>query len=57
MYSIYADGVCFYNDAFALEEMAVIDPKLVLEDRAAGSLSLKLPQSNLAYVYFLVLIG
>lgn len=49
MYSIYADGVCFYNDAFALEEMAVFEPKLTLEDCAAGSLSFKLPSSNPAY--------
>lgn len=49
MYSIYADGECFYNDTFALDEMTLIDPKLVLEDSAAGSLTFKLPKSNIAY--------
>ena len=49
MYSIYADGVCIYNDAYELEELAVLEPKLTLEDNAAGSFSFKLPQSNLAY--------
>jgi len=52
MYSIYADGVCFYNDAFALEELAVLEPKLTMEDNAAGSFSFKLPQSNTAYDSF-----
>lgn len=49
MYSIYANGECFYNDSFALEETAVLEPKLTLEDNAAGSLSFKLPQSNRLY--------
>lgn len=49
MYSIYADGTCFYNDAFTLEELAVLGPKLTLEDNAAGSLSFRLPQSNTVY--------
>lgn len=49
MYSIYADGVCIYNDIFALDNMKVVSPKLVLEDNSAGSLSFKLPPSNLAY--------
>lgn len=49
MYSIYADGICIYNDAFALDNMKVIDPKLTLEDNAAGSLSMTLPPSNIGY--------
>jgi len=49
MYSIYADGICIYNDAFALDNMKVIDPKLTLEDSAAGSLSMTLPPSNIGY--------
>ena len=49
MYSIYADDVCIYNDAFALANMKVIDPKLTLEDSAAGSLSMILPPSNIGY--------
>lgn len=49
MYSIYADGVCIYNDAFALDNMKVVSPKLILEDNAAGSLTMTLPPSNLGY--------
>lgn len=49
MYSIYADGVCIYNDAFALDNMKVVSPKLVLEDNAAGSLTMTLPPSNIGY--------
>ena len=49
MYSIYADDVCLYSDVFALESMKVISPKLTLEDNAAGSLTMKLPQKNVGY--------
>lgn len=49
MYCIYADGVCFYNDTFLFDSMKVIDPKLTLEDSAAGSLSITIPPTNLAY--------
>ena len=49
MYSIYADGVCIYNDVSSLDNMKVIDPKLTLEDSAAGSLELTLPPTNAAY--------
>lgn len=49
MYSIYADDVCIYSDVFALESMKVISPKLTLDDNAAGSLTMKLPQKNVGY--------
>lgn len=49
MYSIYADDVCIYSNVFALESMKVISPKLTLEDNAAGSLTVKLPQKNVGY--------
>lgn len=49
MYSIYVDDVCIYSDVFALESMKVISPKLTLEDNAAGSLTMKLPQKNVGY--------
>lgn len=49
MYSIFADGVCVYSDVFAVENMKVINPKLTLEDNAAGSLSVTLPPSNIGY--------
>ena len=49
MYSIYSDGICIYNDAFPLDNQKLINPKLVLEDNAAGSLSITVPMSNVAY--------
>lgn len=49
MYSIYADGVCIYNDVFPLDNMKVVNPKLTLEDSAAGSLEMTLPPTNAAY--------
>ena len=49
MYIIYADGVCIYNDVFSLDNMKVIDPKLILEDSAAGSLEMTLPHTNIVY--------
>lgn len=49
MYSIYADGVCIYSDVFALESMKVLNPKLTLEDNAAGSLAMTLPPQNVGY--------
>lgn len=49
MYSIYADGVCIYNDVFSLDDMKALNPKLTMEDSAAGSLELTLPHTNKAY--------
>lgn len=49
MYSIYADGICIYNDVFSLDDMKVVNPKLTMEDSAAGSLELTLPHTNKAY--------
>lgn len=49
MYSIYADGECFYTDVAPVEELKVLSPKLVLEDSSAGSLSFTLPECNAFY--------
>ena len=49
MYSIYADGVCIYDDVFAVESMKALNPKLTLEDSAAGSLSMTLTPANAGY--------
>lgn len=49
MYTIYADDVCIYNDVFAVGDMKVVNPKLVMEDCAAGSLTMTLPTINKAY--------
>lgn len=49
MYSIYADDVCIYSDVFALNSMKVLNPKLTMEDNAAGSLSMTLTPQNVGY--------
>lgn len=49
MYSVYADGVRIYADAFAIEGMQAANPKLTLEDNAAGTLSITLPPGNNGY--------
>lgn len=49
MYSIYADGVCIYQDISPLEELRLISPKLVLTDSSAGSLTMTVPMSNVGY--------
>lgn len=49
MYAIYADDICIYNDAFSLEDMKLSSPKLVLEDNAAGTLTMTVPASNKGY--------
>ena len=49
MYSIYADNVCIYNDISPLDELKLSSPKLVLEDSAAGSLSMTVPATNAGY--------
>lgn len=49
MYSIYADGVCIYNDVAPVESLKVIDPRLILEDSSAGELSMTLPPENVGY--------
>lgn len=49
MYTIYADDVCIYNDQSPLNSLKVIDPKLTMEDNSAGSLSMKLPPTNIGY--------
>lgn len=49
MYSIYANDACIYSDVFALESMKVLNPKLTMEDNAAGSLVMTLPPQNVGY--------
>ena len=49
MYSIYANDACIYSDVFALESMKVMNPKLTMEDNAAGSLVMTLPPQNVGY--------
>lgn len=49
MYSIYAGDICIYSDVFAVENMKAINPKLILEDNSAGSLSITLTPANAGY--------
>lgn len=49
MYAIYADDVCIYNDRFALENQALVNPKLTLEDNNAGKLTFSMPPNNAGY--------
>ena len=52
MYSLYANGECFYYDASSEQEDKVVDPVLRLSDNAAGSLEFALPPSNVLYGTF-----
>lgn len=49
MYSIYADDICIYDNVSPLDNMKVVNPKLILSDCAAGSLSITLPPNNVGY--------
>lgn len=49
MYSVYADDICIYNDAFMLEDAILISPVLNLEKNAAGSFEFSIPVTNKAY--------
>lgn len=49
MYSIYADGVCLYNDTYPMDEYKVSSPRLKIADSAAGSLEMVLPPTNICY--------
>lgn len=49
MYSIFADGVKIFDDAYVTDQTLLLSPKLSLSDNAAGSLSFTLPTSNIGY--------
>lgn len=49
MYSIYADGVCIYNDRYPTNEYKMDSPTLKIADSAAGSLDAVLPPVNVGY--------
>ena len=49
MYSIYADGKCFYNDTYPMDAYKVSSPSLKMADSAAGSLEMVLPPTNVCY--------
>ena len=49
MYEIYAGNVLIHSDITPLETTKVINPRLTLEDSAAGSLEMVLPPNNVGY--------
>lgn len=53
MYSIYiknnSSEVCIYNDAYVADDRKVSSPKLDLVENNAGTLTFKLPPSNIGY--------
>lgn len=53
MYSIYIKNnsfeVCIYNDAYVADDRKVSSPKLDLVENNAGTLTFKLPPSNIGY--------
>lgn len=49
MYEIYADNILIHSDITPLETVKAINPHLILEDSAAGSLELTLPPNNAGY--------
>jgi len=57
LYSIYADGVCVYDDVIVSKSMKALNPKLVLEDNSAGSLSMTLTPENSGYSTIIRLIS
>lgn len=49
MYSIFADGTLIYDDRLNQDDLRVLNPKLTLEDNAAGSFEMSLPPTNVGY--------
>ena len=49
MYEIWADNLLIHSDVTPLNTVKVINPHLVLEDSAAGSLEFSLPPINVGY--------
>ena len=49
MYSIFADGVCIYDDTSVLTEFKLINPRFVQQDNMAGSLSFTMAKTNPGY--------
>lgn len=49
MYSVFVDGVCIYDDVGIVEEYAIINPVLTMEDNAAGSFEFTIPPTNAGY--------
>lgn len=42
-------SLCIYDDSDPSDDLRVIEPKLTLEDNASGSLTMKLPPTNIGY--------
>lgn len=49
MYEIYANNTLIFSDTTPLESYKILNPRLTLEDSAAGSLEFTLPPGNVGY--------
>lgn len=49
MYDIYANGLCIHSDDYISENAKVLNPKLVIAENTAGSLTLTIPPTNIGY--------
>ena len=49
MYEIYANDQLIHSDITPLETVKVLQPKLIMEDCAAGSLEFTIPPGNIGY--------
>lgn len=49
IYYTHKQSMCIYDDSDPSDDLRVIEPKLTLEDNASGSLTMKLPPTNIGY--------
>lgn len=49
MYQIFADNICIYDDKSPMATLKVLNPKLTMEDNAAGKLEFTLPADSAGY--------
>lgn len=49
MYDIYVDDLLIHSDITPLETHKVMEPRLIMEDSAAGSLEFTMPPGNVGY--------
>lgn len=49
MYKVYADETCIYNDILPGSNTKLLNPKLTVEENAAGSFTCVIPKGNAGY--------
>jgi len=49
MYTVYADDICIYTDAYVDEKTTLYETKLTLEDNSAGQFDFSMPTTNVGY--------